>query len=534
MKKVITLFYLVFSVTILTAQTHPGEYTIKNLDINTKNSDFGTAFLGKDKIIFAAPTENVKVIRNTWKENGQNFLDLYTGLITDDRQVIDKKRMPGDVNTKYHEAGVAVTKDLKTIYFTANNYYEKKFLIDSSGVNNLQLFSASLGIDGKWTLKKKLPFNNVDYSIGHPALSHDDKKLYFVSDMPGGYGGTDIYVVDIYDDGYYGQPRNMGRKINSPGREMFPYIGKDNILYFSSDGLGGHGKLDIYASKIYDNTVSEPLNLDLPVNSEADDFAFIIDDMKDRGFFSSNREEGRGDDDIYSFLALPGLYIHCTHEVSGVVRSQSTGEPLPGATVELRNHAGEVLETLTASSVDATYTLNKALCDSTFVVIGMHKGYLNDEQTINTVNDTGADALVLDLNLPDQFVSNKVNINTIYFDFDKSNIRPDAAKELDKVVQVMNEYPSLTIEAGSHTDSRATDSYNMKLSERRAKSTVDYIVSKGIDASRIIYKGYGETQLVNKCANGVKCSREEHQANRRTEFKITNDKGFELVPSTEE
>lgn len=534
MKKVITLFYLVFSVTILTAQTHPGEYTIKNLDINTKNSDFGTAFLGKDKIIFAAPTENVKVIRNTWKENGQNFLDLYTGLITDDRQVIDKKRMPGDVNTKYHEAGVAVTKDLKTIYFTANNYYEKKFLTDSSGVNNLQLFRASLGIDGKWTLKKKLPFNNVDYSIGHPALSHDDKKLYFVSDMPGGYGGTDIYVVDIYDDGYYGEPRNMGRKINSPGREMFPYIGKDNILYFSSDGLGGHGKLDIYASKIYDNTVSEPLNLDLPVNSEVDDFAFIIDDMKDRGFFSSNREEGRGDDDIYSFLALPGLYIHCTHEVSGVVKSQSTGEPLPGATVELRDHTGEVLETIIASSVDATYTLNKALCDSTFVVIGMHKGYLNDEQTINTVNDTGADALVLDLNLPDQFVSNKVNINTIYFDFDKSSIRPDAAKELDKVVQVMNEYPSLTIEAGSHTDSRATDSYNMKLSERRAKSTVDYVVSKGIDASRIIYKGYGETQLVNKCANGVKCSREEHQANRRTEFKITNDKGFELVPSTEE
>ena len=521
------------SVSFMVAQTHPGEYTIKNLEINTKNSDFGTAFLGKDKIIFAAPKEGTTIIRETWKENDQNFLDLYTGLITDDRQVIDKRKMPGDVNTKYHEAGVAVTKDLKTIYFTANNYYEKKFLTDSSGVNNLQMFRASLGIDGKWTLKEKMPFNHVDYSIGHPALSHDDKQLYFVSDMPGGMGETDIYVVDINDDGSFGVPRNLGNKINSYKREMFPYIGKDNILYFSSDGHGGHGELDIFASKIYDNTVSEPLNLEMPINSEADDFAFIIDDMKDRGFFSSNREEGKGDDDIYSFLALPGLYIHCIHEVRGVVRSQSTGQPLPGATVELRDHAGEVLETVTASSVDATYSLNKSVCDSTFVVVGMHKGYLNDEETINTVNDTGADALVLDLNLPDQFVSNKVNINTIYFDFDKSNIRPDAAKELDKVVQVMNAYPKLTIEAGSHTDSRASDAYNMKLSERRAKSTVDYIVSKGIDASRIIYKGYGETQLVNKCANGVKCSKEEHQANRRTEFKITNEKGFELVPATE-
>jgi len=516
------------------AQTHPGEYTIKNLDINTKNSDFGTAFLGKDKIIFAAPTEDIKVIRNTWKENGQNFLDLYTGLITDDRQVIDKQRMPGDVNTKYHEAGVAVTKDLKTIYFTANNYYEKKFLTDSSGINNLQMFRASLGIDGKWTLKEKLPFNHVDYSVGHPALSHDDKKLYFVSNMPGGYGQTDIYVVDINADGSFGTPRNMGGKINSAKREMFPYIGKDNILYFSSDGHGGHGELDIFASKIYDTTVSEPLNLDTPVNSEADDFAFIIDDMKDRGFFSSNREEGKGDDDIYSFLALPGLYIHCIQEVRGVVRSQSTGQLLPGATVELRNHAGEVIQTVTASDVDATYTLNKSVCDSTFVVVGMHKGFLNDEQTINTVNDTGADALVVNLNLPNQFVLNKVNINTIYFDFDKSNIRPDAAKELDKVVQVMNEYPALTIEAGSHTDSRASDAYNMKLSERRAKSTVDYIVSKGIDASRIVYKGYGETQLVNQCSNGVKCSKEAHQANRRTEFKITNEEGFEMVPSVDE
>ena len=536
MNKTITLICLMFSVAFVYAQTttNPGEYTIKNLEINTKNSDFGTTFLGKDRVIFAAPSDETKIVRKTWKENGQQFLDLYTGIITDDRQVIDKKKMLGDVNTKYHEAGVAISKDQKTVYFTANNYYEKKFLTDSTGVNNLQLFRASLGVDGKWTLKEKLPFNHVEYSVGHPALNHNDKQLYFVSDMPGGYGGTDIYVVDIHDDGTFGEHRNLGSKINSEGREMFPYIGKDNILYYSSDGMGGHGELDIFASKVYDNSVSEPINLGTPVNSEADDFAFIIDDVKDRGFFSSNREEGKGDDDIYSFLAIPGLYIHCTQEIRGVVRSESTGKPLPGATVELRNHTGEVLETVVASDVDATYTLKSAVCDSTFTVVGMHNGYLNDEKTISTINDIGADAIIADLNLPDQFVSNKVNIKTIYFDFNKYNIRPDAAKELDKVVQVMNEYPNLMINATSHTDSRGEDAYNMKLSDRRAKATVDYMVSKGIDSGRLTHKGLGESQLVNNCSNGTQCTEEEHQANRRTDFTIANESGFEIAPSTEE
>jgi outer membrane protein OmpA-like peptidoglycan-associated protein len=201
--------------------------------------------------------------------------------------------------------------------------------------------------------------------------------------------------------------------------------------------------------------------------------------------------------------------------------------------VELRSNDGEIIESTVASQQDASYTFLKAMCDSDYIVVGSHKGYLNDEQIANTVNDIDANPLVVNLNLPDQFVSNKVNINTIYFDFDKFNIRPDAAKELDKVVQVMKEYPNLLIEAGSHTDSRGKDKYNLKLSDRRAKSTVDYIVSKGIDVSRITYKGYGETELVNDCKNGKKCSEEEHQLNRRTEFKIANESGFELVPPTQ-
>ncbi len=532
MKKIITLFYLLLSVVLITAQTTPGEYTIKNIDINTKNSDFGTAFLGKDRIIFAAPTENVMIVNKVWNENGQKFLDLYTGIITEDRQLIDKKRLAGDVNTKYHEAGVAITKDLKTVYFTANNFYKKKFLTDSSGINNLQIFRAQLDVDVKWTLKEKLPFNNDQYSVGHPALNNDDSKLYFVSDMPGSYGKTDLYVVDINEDGSFGVPRNLGPKINTKEKEMFPYIGKDNILYFSTNGHPGYGELDIFASKIFDKSVSQPINLDEPVNSPDDDFAFIIDDARDRGFFSSNRKEGKGDDDIYSFLASPGLYIHCEQIITGVVRSESSGDLLPGAKIVLLDEDGDEISSTTADS-SGSYVLEGALCDTDVTIIGSMERYLNDEHEITMVNDIDAAPYLVNLNLPDQFVSNRVNINTIYFDFDKSNIRPDAAKELNKVVQVMNEYPELLIEAGSHTDSRGKDKYNMKLSERRAKSTVDYIVSKGISIDRITYKGYGETDLVNDCTNGMKCTDAEHQLNRRTEFTIANESGFELVPSDE-
>lgn len=530
MKKTITLFYLLLSVAFMTAQTTPGEYTIKNLDINTKDSDFGTAYYGEDKVIFAAPTDNTVIVKSVWDGNGQKFLDLYTGIITEDRQLIDKKRLSGEVDTKFHEANVTISKDLKTLYYTSNNYYKKKFLTDSSGVNNLQIFKASIDINGEWVDIQKLPFNSNQYSIGHPALSFDEKKLYFVSDMPGSYGETDIYVVDINEDGTFSKPKNLGPKINTAGKEMFPYIGEDNILYFSTDGHPGYGNLDVFASQIYDNSVSQPINLDEPINSEEDDFAFIIDDSRDRGFYSSNRKEGKGDDDIYSFLAEPGLYIHCEQQVSGVIRSESSGGLLPGAKVVLLDEDGEEIDS-TIADESGSYILNGALCDSDVIVIASLERYLNDEKTITIENDIDADAYVLNLNLPDQFVSNRVNINSIYFDFNKSNIRPDAAKELDKVVQVMNEYPDLLIDAGSHTDSRGKAAYNLKLSTRRAKSTIDYIISQGIDPSRLTYEGYGETQLVNNCGAG--CSEEEHELNRRTEFYIANETGFEIAPLEE-
>ncbi|MDH5413225.1 MAG: OmpA family protein [Flavobacteriaceae bacterium] len=526
MKNYITLI-LFFISCIIFSQTTPGEYTVKGVSINTKDSEFGTTFFGKDKVVFAAPKDNAVITRTVWNENKQAFLDLYIGTITEDGEIAGKQRVLGDVNNKFHEGIVAFTKDLKTVYFDANNYTSKnKAKKDSTGTVNIQLYKANVGANGAWTNVVKLPFNNDEYSTGHPTLSIDDKKLYFISDRPGSIGKTDIYVVNINVDGTYSRPKNLGNRINTEEREMFPFISDNNILYFSSNGHPGYGELDVYASKIFDNSVSEPINLEDPVNSKKDDFAYIIDDSNHKGYFSSNRKGGKGDDDIYGFVASPPLYIECNQIISGIVRDKDTEELLPGSTVELLDEQGNQLQSVTSNESDATFSFELP-CDTKYTIVGSQQGYLREELPVNTVNDIDADPLEIYLDLPPELIvvdeKIMININTIYFDFDKWDIRPDAAKELDKVISVMKEHPTIVIEAGSHTDSRAREAYNQVLSEKRAKSTVDYIVAAGIDRNRLTAKGYGEMQLVNNCSSFVTCSREEHQLNRRTEFVIVND-----------
>jgi len=524
--KYITLLLVIFSIGMY-AQTTPGEYTVKGVKINTKNSDFGTTFFGKDKVVFAAPKDNAVITRSTWSGNNQAFLDLYLGTITEDGEIDNKQRILGDVNNKFHEGVVSFTKDLKTVYFSANNYTSKnKAKKDSTGIVNIQLYRADVDGKGAWTNIVKLPFNNDEFSTGHPALSLDDKQVYFVSDRPGSIGKTDIWKVDVNDDGTYSRPRNLGPRINTEEREMFPFISDDNILYFSSNGHPGYGELDVFASKIFDTTVSEPINLEDPVNSKKDDFAYIIDDTKHKGYFSSNRKGGKGDDDIYGFTASPPLHIDCNQVVTGIARDKDTQGILPGVLIVLLDEQDKELQTVVADEKDASFSFELP-CNTSYKITGMLQGYLREEIEIKTVNDIDMDPLEVFLDLPPELkvVDEKImiNINTIYFDFDKWDIRPEAAKELDKVIAVMKEHPSMIIEGGSHTDSRAREAYNQILSEKRAKATMDYIVAAGIDPGRITAKGYGEIQLVNNCSSFVTCSREEHQLNRRTEFVIVND-----------
>jgi len=515
---------LFLSTFFINAQTTPGKHIIKLLNVNTEEADFGVAIYGKDKVVFASPSDKVTIIKRVWRENGQQYLDLYLGDVDSLGNVINKRKFAGEVNKRLHEASLAFTKDLKTVYFSANNYNEKERSIrGKGGFDNIQLYKASVNEGNEWTNIVKLPFNSDDFQTGLPSINKDENKLYFVSDRPESLGKTDIFVVDINTDGTYSEPRNLGPKINTEEREMFPFISDDNILYFSSNGHAGYGNLDVFASKIFDNTVSEVLNLEQPINSLKDDFAYLIEDKDQKGYFSSNRDEGIGDDDIYSFSEDEELFIDCLQIVSGVVKDKDTQEILPGAIVQVMDESGNQLQITAADEDNATYSF-KMPCDAKYTLIATNEGYLKLEKTTETINDLDAPEIIKDLEMSQEFklVGDEllVNINVIYFDFDRDNIREDAALELDKVVEVMTKYPELKIAASSHTDSRGNDGYNMRLSEKRAKSSLDYIVLKGIDPSRITSQGFGESQVVNECLDGKECTEEEHQLNRRTNFKV--------------
>ena len=521
MKEVCTLLLLAVSL-LIGAQTTPGKHSIKLSTINTKQADFGVNFMGDDKVIFASPNDKVTIVRRVWRENGQPYLDLYVGDIDSLGNVTNKRKLGGEVNKRLHEASVAFTNDLNTVYFSANNYNEKeKSIRGKEGFDYIQLYKARVNDTGEWSDIEKLPFNSDDFNTGLPSLSSDGKKLYFASDRPGGLGKTDLYVVDVTANGY-SEPKNLGPRINTEEREMFPFIADDNILYFSSNGHPGYGNLDVFASKIFDNTVSEALNLEQPINSPKDDFAYILKNEEKKGFFSSNRGNGKGDDDIYSFLEDDELFIDCLQEVKGVVRDKDTKELIPGAIVQVLDADGNQLQITAAKEDDASFSF-LIPCNTDITLVGTNDGYLKEERSLKTLNDLDTDPIVEDLEMTPDFkmVGDEllININVIYFDFDKSNIRPDAAAELDKVVEVMKKYPELDIFATSHTDERGGSRYNMRLSDRRAKSTVDYILSKGIDAERIKSEGKGETEPAVDC-KGKTCTEEEHQLNRRTNFKV--------------
>lgn len=523
MKK-ITFIFLALFVCITNAQQF--NYTIKRLDVNTKYSDFGVTYYGENEAVFASSRSPKSVKTGLWANNRQPYLELYKGTVLESGEIENVKRFSKKISTKYHESNVAFTKDLKTVYFSRNNYIKKKLRNDSEGMNLIQMYKATVGENGEWTNIVSMPFNDDNYQTGHPVLNKDETKLYFTSDMPGSIGSTDIFVVDIYKDGTYGQPVNLGARVNTVGKEMFPYIDKNDVLYFSSNGYReGKGGLDIYAVKLSDSTNKmRATNLGYPINSSYDDFSLVFRNGKREGHFSSNRKRGAGDDDIYYFKEIAPVRVECNQVVNGVVKERVTEALLPGAKVDLYNSKGEIIDSVIADS-NARFKFNVD-CKESYKVVGSKFDYTEDSEEFTTNLDEDLN-LTLGLNLIEsEFVRVRgllmVDINPIYFDLDKSFIRPDAAIEIEKVVRIMRKYPELKIKLASHTDSRAPDAYNLSLSKRRAKSTLEWLIGRGIKATRIEANGYGETQLVNKCANNVECSEAAHQLNRRTEFIILN------------
>lgn len=508
--------------------------SIQNLNINTKYSDFGGFIFGDQLYFSSTKPEGTKFDNKLYKWNEQPFLNIYKAQadlsndIEKGLQVNESEKL-SSLNTRYHEASPVISKDGKTMYFTRDNYDGDKLEGDKNQVTHLKIYKATLD-NGEWNNIEELPFNSNEYSCGHPTLSVDGKYLYFVSDMSGGLGATDIYKVAINEDGGYGKVTNLGRPINTEGREMFPHIDDQNTMYFASDGHLGLGALDVFEAKNEDGEFTEPVNLGAPINGPLDDFSFVISDDRSYGYFSSNRKGGKGDDDIYSFV----IY-RCKEDIGGAVTDVKTGEPIPGALVRLIDENG-VPVSEQKTQADGRYNFKDIDCENNFTVTASKDDYRNDQKDTAT-EDINKKQIQTDLALESLIVETEeaaqIVINPIYFDFDLYNIREDAEYELEHIVTVMKNHPEMVIKIESHTDSRGTKEYNRTLSDNRAKSTRDYIISRGIAAERIESAiGYGEDRLLNKCndANQRKCSEEEHQKNRRSYFYIV--KGGKNISSS--
>ncbi|ARV11184.1 flagellar motor protein MotB [Gilvibacter sp. SZ-19] len=494
------------------------DYELSKVSANTANSDFGPAYFGENKVVFASASDTImdgKLAVHEW--NNQPYLDLFIADMDAEGDLINLKRLKGDVNTKYHESNPAFTQDLRHMYFTRNNFIDGKRGKDKTKTIRLKIYKATLSGETFWTNIQELPFNSDDYSVAHPTLSLDGKRLYFASDMPGTLGQSDIWYVTINEDGTYGDPVNV-TEINTEARESFPFISESNHLYFSSDGRAGLGGLDIYMTPLNENGLPTTItNLGEPANSEKDDFGFIVRESKKIGYLSSNRDGDAGftNDEIYRVR-------QCEITLEGVITDAGTGELLPGARVQLVDAENNPVGEPVIVGDDAKYSFVVA-CNTQYVVRADKLDYEPAERIVNTPDVTSVvDASLALIGVPcaSNDLGCKLDLQPIYFDLDRFNIRPDAAVELAKILVAMQQYPELVIHIESHTDSRATDRYNEILSERRAQSTMAWLVERGIAPSRLSAKGYGETRLVNQCANGVECSEEEHQLNRRSMFII--------------
>jgi len=498
-------------------------YTLNNLEINTDQSDFGATFYG-DKIVFTSSREDGNSKDKLYAWNKQHFLNLYVGernLVNG--AIFNSTLFLKEVMTKYHEATATFTPDLKTVYFTTNIVKKNKLALDDSRTNNFQIIKGIIE-EGKLVDSESVFFNSKEYSVGHPSLSADGKWLFFASDMPGGFGETDLYVVRIADDGTMSSPKNLGPKINTIGNELFPFF-RNGILYFSSDGHYGWGDLDVYQSTLLEGLdFTTPRNLGSPINSNKDDFAYIVDETDSFGYISSNRSLGKGDDDIYYFTkAKP----ECKQVVSGNVTNTKSREIISNAKIEVFD-LFDILVLTTTTDQKGNYKF-EIPCNKKVKIIASKDNHSNDKKEVEIDDKNGKETKDINFelsNYSDLIVNDngqeKINIEPIFFDYDKSDITNQAAMELDKVVFVLEKFPNVKIKIESHTDSRGNDDYNLKLSDQRAKSTQTYILSKGIDVSRIISaNGFGESRLINKCSNGVKCTELEHFKNRRSDFIIT-------------
>ena len=601
-------------------------FSIKTLAVNTEATDFGGyPSADQQSVYFVTSRADRSFVNNVWTWKNEHFLDLYVGKSSQEQEITNPALITRRVNSRYHEGPLCFSSNNQRVYFTRNNISKGKMRKDQKGIQNLKLYIADVQPDGSWKNETEFVLNSKDYSVGHPSLSPDGKYLYFASDMSGGFGGADIYRVSILEDGTFGKPENLGKEINTEGQDMFPWMNNEGYLFFSSDGRLGLGGLDVFVMIPNDNGgISKVMNVGKPVNSQKDDFAFTMLNDNKQGYFSSNRDGGLGEDDIYAYLLTKPFKVDLM--VAGIATENGTGAILSGAQIILQNEAGEVLETVKAD--DSGAYLFRVEPELNYRISAKQTDYFDDQVQFSTKNlPQGTDKIQQDIDLEkdpglalyalitdatsklplsgvkiemvdntsksffinqvtgesgdalkgldgkkvnDQLsytitlskegylsktvqfavkivapgiinvhekldltldkieigadLASMIDIKPIYFDLGKYVIRPDASKELDKIVKVMNEYPTMQVELGSHTDCRGSIASNEKLSDNRAKASAAYVKARITNPERIYGKGFGESKLKNDCGcEGIvksTCSEVEHQENRRTEFII--------------
>ena len=595
-------------------QSKKNNFKITNLHFNTKGIEFAPFTISNGEMYIVAEDENQLYVKREFEWNKTAFLDIYKLNKINDTTFEKKSKLKGKINTKFHDGPITITpRKTDLMYFTRNNYLHKKTL-SKEGVLKLRIYTSQKNKRGKWKKIELLKLGPNDFSYGHPALSEDGKKLFFTSDMPGSIGGTDIWMI-VNENDKWSNPINLGPDVNTEGNEMFPFVSSTGDLFFASNGHFGMGGLDLFYAPFSNNEYRHVYNLGEGINSTKDDFSLILNEDYTKCYFSSNRDGGKGDDDIYFAQILSTIklkYLDLT------IRNIETGEIVKNASITLNqngknylytsNEEGKIeviiepkaeinlmakAENLSNEKVilnsDSTYTQIKhtlylapkdvfylhanikekktskdienvniiiregkktmpfvtdangeiyfklsshKIGDSLSLKLRIDKeGYLGKElKYAKKINQAGVYSIneLLDIDLykieKGLELGNALKINPIYFDFNKDNIRPDAATELNKIVSVLKKHPEIQIELGSHTDCRGSEEFNEDLSYRRAESSRNYIIEHGIDETRIYGKGYGESKLVNHC----KCLDKDenkypealHQKNRRTEFVI--------------
>ncbi|WP_299551942.1 OmpA family protein [Seonamhaeicola sp.] len=502
-----------------TEKTTPHNFELKQIENEGSSSDFGLTFYGNNKVAFAS-ARNTENPSYSWNE--LPYLDLYSATLTDGNALKDVEPFSDAINTDSHESNAVFTKDSKTMYFNRTNTTRKK--TDEDRIAHIKIYKAEL-VDGQWTNVTALPFTSNSYSTEHPALSKDEKTLYFASDMPGTYGSFDIYKVAINEDGTYGEPENLGDTVNTKHREQFPFISEFNVLYFSSIGHQGYGGLDVFRSNMVNGSFDRPVNLGPTINSHLDDFAYVIREKDNRGYVSSNRT---GYDRLFGFAREENPLTK--YQVEGIVQDLNSKALLAGSLVTLFDESDTVIQDTIVG--DDAYYIFKIEPNKKYKVRGTRKAYIPQDVEFST-DSKGKVQHNIYLSL-ESFADAEeriketekgdvqVKLDKIYFDFDKSHIREDAAVTLNVLVDLMKKYPSMEVEVSAHTDARGPDQYNLDLSKRRAASTLEYLVSQGIDRNRLKSIGYGEMQPLNKCVKEGICDDSEYDINRRCEFTILN------------